>query len=620
MSVATDADRLLAEINSKRHVIEKRASRTAFERREGRTLGKDLMKLGRGLSTSLAVAAALLATSAGSAREGLEDAVFAERQTLTGSYLAGRVAGNSGDNRAAAFFLKKALDDDPDNIVLIERVFLSHLSNGEMDLAFKHAEDLIEKQPANRNARFALALKDMRGRNFASARRHLAEAQSGTLSDLTGGLMDAWALQGLGKTNEAIAAIDALTGAPWYEIFKNLHRGLINAQAGNVEDARRDLQAVYKAESGTMRFVETMARFEARNGGTETALSILEAFKTVVPNHPNIEALIAKINAGERVAPVVSFAHEGAGEAVLGLGLALAREGGEDIATVYLRLAVFAFDGSTTALAALADVYERERRYEEAISVYELVPEEAAIWRSTETKRALNIDALERTDEAVEILNGLIAAYPDESEPILALGNVYRARERFEEAAGAYGRIISKIETPTRANWTVYYYRGIANERSQNWKQAEADLLQALELFPDHPLVLNYLGYSWVDKGLRLDDGLDMIKKAVAQRPRDGYIVDSLGWVYYRLGQFDQAVIHLERAVELRPQDPVINDHLGDAYWKEGRKLEARFQWNHARDLDPEPADLKKIEAKLRDGLPSEDIDAAGTPSTSDGG
>ena len=173
-------------------------------------------------------------------------------------------------------------------------------------------------------------------------------------------------------------------------------------------------------------------------------------------------------------------------------------------------------------------------------------------------------------------------------------------------ARTSYAKGIATIANPEKANWLIFYFRGICNERTKNWAGAEADLKKALELFPDQPHVLNYLGYSWVDQGVNLDDGMKMIRRAVDQRPDDGYIVDSLGWAHFRLGNFEEATKHLERAIELKPEDPTINDHLGDCYWKVGRILEAQFQWAHARDLKPDPDELKKIEEKLRVGLAEE--------------
>jgi Flp pilus assembly protein TadD len=186
---------------------------------------------------------------------------------------------------------------------------------------------------------------------------------------------------------------------------------------------------------------------------------------------------------------------------------------------------------------------------------------------------------------------------------VLALANLQRSRKLFAEAAETYTKGLALSEKAGRADWTTYYFRGVSYERSKRWPLAEADFKRALELYPDQPLVLNYLGYSWVDQGINLDEAFRMLRKAVDLRQEDGYIVDSLGWAYYKLGRYDDAVRELERAIELKPADPVINDHLGDAYWKVGRQLEARFQWNHARDLNPEPEDLPKILRKIEVGL-----------------
>ena len=205
----------------------------------------------------------------------------------------------------------------------------------------------------------------------------------------------------------------------------------------------------------------------------------------------------------------------------------------------------------------------------------------------------------------------------------MALGNILRGRKKFAECAEVYSKGIATIANPERPNWLIFYFRGICNERAKKWEQAEADLKQALKLYPDQPHVLNYLGYSWIDQGINLDEGMRMIRRAVEQRPDDGYIVDSLGWAYFRLGNYDEAVKNLERAVELKPDDPTINDHLGDAYAKTGRPLEAEFQWSHARDLKPEPEDLVKIKQKLANGLTEETSSAANggrrSPTAADG-
>jgi Flp pilus assembly protein TadD len=190
-----------------------------------------------------------------------------------------------------------------------------------------------------------------------------------------------------------------------------------------------------------------------------------------------------------------------------------------------------------------------------------------------------------------------------ELEVLDALGNIMRSNKRYGEAVVYYDRAIALLPKPEKRHWTYYYARGTCHERLKNWPAAEADLQKALALVPDQPLVLNYLGYSWVDQGLNLKQGMALIERAVALKPDDGYIVDSLGWAHYRLGNFKEAVRYLERAVELKPDDAVLSDHLGDALWRVGREREARFQWDQALSLKPEPEDAEKIKKKLESGL-----------------
>jgi Flp pilus assembly protein TadD len=320
---------------------------------------------------------------------------------------------------------------------------------------------------------------------------------------------------------------------------------------------------------------------------------------------------MSELKSGKRLAPLVDTPQAGAAEVLYGLGAALGRRGGEDLGLVYLQLALYLSPSHALALLSLGDLYEAMKKPELANKTYERVPLNSPLQRNAQIQLALNLDTVDRTDEAKANLKKLIAGHADDLEAIMALGNIMRGRKQFAECADVYSKGIDTITKSEKSNWVIYYFRGICYERSKQWAKAERDLQKSLELYPDQPHVLNYLGYSWVDQGINLDEGMRMIKRAVEQRADDGYIVDSLGWAYYRLGNMEEAVKHLERAVELKPEDPTINDHLGDAYWKVGRHLEARFQWSHARDLKPEPEELVKIETKLKTGLPEDTSSAA---------
>jgi Flp pilus assembly protein TadD len=254
---------------------------------------------------------------------------------------------------------------------------------------------------------------------------------------------------------------------------------------------------------------------------------------------------------------------------------------------------------SDVALIQLASIAEALDQQEAAIANYNAVPASSPFKRGAELQAGLNLADLEKVDESVKQLSALVDADPTDTRAYLALGGVHSSNKDFKAAAVVYDKAATAIGTPDRNDWNLFYQRGIAHERTKNWPAAEASFKEALKLYPDQPQVLNYLGYSWVDRNENLEEALDMIRKAVELRPEDGYIVDSLGWAYYRLGRFEEAVTELETAIRLRPEDATINDHLGDAYWRVGRKLEARFQWQHALDAKSEDVNNETIKVKL---------------------
>jgi tetratricopeptide (TPR) repeat protein len=528
------------------------------------------------------------------------------RYSPAGNYLAARHAGTERDARSASAYYRAALRADPKNPVLLERTFLSVMIDGEIDEAVKLAERVIQFDKTHRVARLVLGVRALKAKQYQSARQHIAQSVRGPIADLTATLIGAWAHYGSQDVKGAVDSIDRLTGPEWYAVFKDLHAGLIYDAAGNRKEAGKRFEKVHKLDANALRAVEAYGRWASRNAGKDEALKIYEAFDKVLPQHPLILEAMSEIKDGERLPPLVDTPQAGAAEVLFGLGTSLGRQGGEDLALAYLQLAIYLAPHHPLALMSLADLYEQMKKPALALKVYQRVPEDSPLKRNAEIQLASNLDALERTDESKKILERLIATKSDDLEAIMALGNVLRSRKEFAECADVYGKGIATLKNPQRANWLIFYFRGICNERAKQWTNAEADFKRALELFPDQAHVLNYLGYSWIDQGVNLDEGMRMIRRAVEQRPDDGYIVDSLGWAYFRIHDYDEAVKHLERAVELKPQDPTINDHLGDAYWKTGRTLEATFQWAHARDLKPEPDDLKKIEEKLRTGLVDE--------------
>jgi tetratricopeptide (TPR) repeat protein len=547
-------------------------------------------------------------------REGLS------RTSPAGSYLAARHAGGERDAAAAAAYYRAALRGDPRNNELLGRTFLAVLANGEIEEGVKLAERVLQVDKNDRIARLVLGVRAIKQKQYPVARRELAQSIRGPITDLAATLLSAWTMANPAEAKQATDSIDKLTGADWYAIFKELHSALILDLAGQKKEAAKHFERSYKLDPTALRVVQAYGSFLSRQGNTDEALKVLAAFEEALPRHPLIVEAVNELKTGKKLPLMIESPQAGAAEVLYGLGAALGRRGGEDLGLIYLQLSLYLAPSHPLALLSLGDLYEAMKKPELANKIYERVPLTSPLHRNAQIQLALNLDSLDRTDEAKASLEKLIAANPTDLEAIMALGNVLRGRKKFAECADVYSKGIDTITKTEKSNWGIDYFRGICFERAKQWAKAEADLKMALELFPEQPHVLNYLGYSWIDQGVNLDEGMRMIKRAVEQRADDGYIVDSLGWAYYRLGNMEEAVKQLERAIELKPEDPTINDHLGDAYWRVGRVLEARFQWSHARDLKPEPEDLAKIEAKLKSGLPDDTSSAAQAEDKKPGG
>ncbi|MGY3610523.1 MULTISPECIES: tetratricopeptide repeat protein [unclassified Bradyrhizobium] len=527
--------------------------------------------------------------------------------TTAGSYLAARHASVERDAASAAAFYRSALRTDPKNNELLDRAFISSLAEGDIDEAVKLADRILAQDKSNRVARLVVGVRDLKLKKYAAAQVNVNQSIRGPITDLVATLLAAWASYGAGDAKVAVANIDKLTGPEWYPLFKDLHAGMILELSGKEKDAGTRFERAYKLDDSMLRIVDEYARWSSRNKDAAAATSLYEAFDKKLPRHPLVQEGIREAKAGKKLSPLVDSAQSGAAEALYGIGATLTRRGGEDLALVYLQLALYLQPNHPLALLSLADLYESVKKPQMAIKIYERMPASSPLKRNAQIQLATDLDAADRSDEAIKILKELTAESPKDIEAIMALGNIERGRKKFADCAGTYTQAIDAMPTAGDKNaWVTYYYRGICEERSKQWTKAEADMRKALEMQPEQPHVLNYLGYSWIDQGINLDEGMKMIKRAVEQRPDDGYIVDSLGWAYYRIGNYDEAVKQLERAIDLKPEDPTINDHLGDAYWRVGRTLEAKFQWAHARDLKPEADELPKIEAKIENGLPED--------------
>ncbi len=544
-----------------------------------------------------------MAPAAAQARTDADHDDYPISLSLSGNYLAGRFAGSVRDADRAAGFYARALMSDPDNLDILEPAFLLEVSAGNMERAVQLANKLIKLGRENRMAFYISGLDDFLAKRFSKSTEKFDRAARGQIGILTSGLLNAWAYKGVGDLDEALKALVPLSKTQSFVVFRTYHSALIADALGSVAKAQEFYQSAYRGTGSSLRITLAYGNFLERRNKQKQALEIYDAFLSRVPRHPLVAEARNRAIKGTVPPYFVRTAKNGAAEAMFGVASALLQDSSPDLALIYTQIALFLNPRSPSAWTLLGDIYEDMKKNGLALSSYDQVAAESSLRKNAEIRIAANLDRLDRTDDAVEKLKSVIAAYPGDYDPFLALGNMMRGRSKFKEAVEAYSSAFDLMVPAVTPPWSFYYFRGISYERIDQWEKAEVDLLKALELEPDQPLVLNYLGYSWVDKKMNLTRALEMIRKAVKLRPADGYIVDSLGWAQYRLNDFENAVKTLERAVNLKPDDPIINDHLGDAYWRVGRKLEARFQWQHALDLKAEPENQVKIKLKLKNGL-----------------
>lgn len=520
-----------------------------------------------------------------------------------GHYLAARQAQAQRDNAAAADLLSVTLASDPKNPNLLNANFLLLAGEGRLDEAAKLAERIDAIDPASPTAGIVLAWRAVEQGDFKSADAYLAKLPDEGVNRLMVPLLRAWVQLALGNPDQGLGLLTTLEATPGMEPVAYLHRALIEDLAGRTAAADADFAKLLKAESSTLRVVQLVGNFYQRQGRKDEAKALYDAFLSATPDSIALEPDLKDLASGKAPGPIVATPVDGLAESFFNMASLLLREQIADTAMVFERIALALKPDYPIAQTLLAEMLASQGRTSDAVAVYRTIPLGSPFSWQGRIDEAQGLDELNQADAAIRMLEGMIEERPERYDAATALGNIYRSQERFEEATKAYDIAVSRLAEPTRRHWSLFYLRGITLERTKQWPRAEADFKKALELEPEQPYVMNYLAYSWLEMRQNLDEALRMLTRAVELKPNDGFIVDSLGWAYYRLGQYDKAVQYLERAVELEPIDATINDHLGDAYWRVGRKTEARYQWQQALQFGPDAEHLAPLQAKLKDGL-----------------
>ncbi|WP_162916352.1 tetratricopeptide repeat protein [Cohaesibacter haloalkalitolerans] len=597
--------------------------------------------------------------------ESVVDALADIPTTLTGTYLSALIAQDEDDLELAAHFYAQALEKDPENPLLLERNFALTLAVGDHERAFALADKMAvqssHKAAASKEAEdgkaeqddsavdaegldgriapmvhMALGVKALKGRNYSSAaiqfksgmdvmqnnpapllaraplRRNLndprllsASAQYGPFALISQTVLDAWATIGQDKTklDDVISLLKADDDSEVNQFFFSLHAGLIAAYAKDYTKAVTLLQQSLDADPNSLATATALVNNLLKAGNNKRASEVIDTFAASAADTEEKEWLQQSFSAMKPIANSIRTPQDGAAEFFSTLGNALTEEGAIEGGALYLQFADYLRPGDDYTEFSLARLFEHINKNEVALAHYDSIKPESAVYRKAQRRAAFVEARLDHPDLAIKRMKTLLEGNYSDLETVSVLSRIYQSEQRYKEAVDTLSRGINSIRTKRDIHWSLYFLRGSAYDQLKDWPNTEKDMQSALKLFPNQPTVLNYLGYSWVDRGIHLDKAIEMIRQAVALRPFDGFFVDSLGWAHYRLKQYEEAVNFLERAVELRPEDPTITDHLGDAYWRVGRKNEATFQWQRVKTMQPDDKLMQSVDDKIAKGL-----------------
>lgn len=533
------------------------------------------------------------------------ETIQSDMARASAAYLSARVALSRGENMEAALFLKKALEKTPNDPILLRQTFFLLLREGLIEETVPLAERILALKQSGRDLPIlVLALKDVKEDRIGEAKIKTALLQSYPPNNILLPLLNAWIGSQTPDQKDPISLLAELKQKKEFKALYHFHAGLIADLTDRTDLARTHYETTLKTSGGlSVRALQVIGNFYLRQGEKEKALSLVEGYLKTHRASLAVRSMLARFQAADPANTVkeVALIKNGLAEAFFGLSATMSQVTDFETAVVFARLALYLKPDFGLAKILLADLLDVQKKSKDAIAVLEGVNETADSYVPAQLRIASGLRKTGQDDAAIPLLKKLSRLYPDVPSTHADLGDIYRSKGNFKAAIKSYQKAIDSLKAVTPHHWSLFYTLGIALEQSGQWETAEKAFLRALTLVPNHPLVLNYLGYSWLQKGMHTKEAILMIKKAVAQRPTDGFIVDSLGWAFYLTSNFEEAVKILERAIDLEPGNSVLNDHLGDAYWRVGRRREACFQWQRAITLSKEdPDELEDPEATRR--------------------
>ena len=526
-------------------------------------------------------------------------------QQAYADFISARYAGMVGDSAAAATFYRRAYLSAPDDSGLLERAAIATLASGDTEGAIKLAKSARARAAEDSpSVQLALIIGDIENGRLPSAKARLQKPALGALNIDLAAFLSAW-LSAVSDPAKAAAEVDELPGRCMIAGEQASLKALVLMQGGRDDEALQSFRIALHLPLATRDAVAALAAsLQASRGDMQGARELVALGAVEGDPGAGSARVLADIDAGKTIARPKLTAREGAAMTIfIASGTGLVRSS-PDLSAMRHAMVLHLDPKLAAASITLAEAFERQGRSDEAIAVLRAVPASSAWAADAHIAEATILNRQERAGEALVAAEQALAL-SRRREIMLQAGDLYRVNDRVDVARKLYDDVIAMDDAHGVVDWRVLFARSSVRSEAGDWQGAEADLQAAIAVEPDRPELLNFLGYAWVNRGVRVQEGLALIQRAADARPDQGYIIDSLGWAYFRLGQMDKAIEYLERAAELSPTDSEVIDHLGDAYWRAGRETEARFEWTAALDLKPDAVREATLRSKLDKGLPA---------------
>jgi len=536
--------------------------------------------------------------------------------SLYGMFLSGKAAEAGGRNADAALYYSQLAAADLDNAdFLKERAFTAALMAGEIGIAAKMAPGPPTEAglptASYRLGRLTQAVDALAVGDPADAYKRLTTEDLGATHRVAAAVLAPWAAAAAGDVDNSVALPG--TRDPVAAPFAQFSQAVLLERAGKLTDAEKIYKQMAEGENALGAFKVGYGEFLERRGRRGDAAKIYEGLLREVPNDPGVTASLQRAK-GRGKAPAIQTPQQGAAQSLFAMAVGLLGQRQTESGYIYLRLALRLDPGRNDALLMVGDYLEQSGDLQGAREAFAKLPPTAPTYFAARTRLAFNYAQDEEPEQALTVARELVKTSPKDPQAQALLADLLNGANQYDEAIKVLNNAIAV--QGEQASWRLYYARAISQERSGRWPDAEKDLQKALTLSPNEADILNYLGYTWADRGERLPEALTMLLRANRANPASGAIIDSLGWVYYKMGEYPRALGLLERAVTAAPGDPDVNSHLGDVYWRVGRKVEAQFQWTRVLSLNPNPKLKAEAEEKLKSGLPPAPPAPPATPAT----